>query len=92
MSNFHVGQKVVCVRDELAPTLTKGSIYTIKAVLPGLGVTAIGDLMGFGILVDEAEPDGDGFDPRRFRPVAKRKTDISQFQRMLTDTKVEEPA
>lgn len=95
MCNFRVGQKVVCVNDGLHPQTGKatsvkaGTVYTVS------GVARNNDCHGYGgIAIREADPVHHimFFAAWRFRPLAERKTDISQLQRMLTDTKVEERA
>lgn len=78
MSNFHVGQKVVCVDAHGADNVIENGIYTIAGlVFSGLGVT-----------LGEAFPNvGDvGFKACRFRPVVTRKTDIFIFRAMLNTT------
>ena len=87
---FQVGQRVVCVdaspnRRSAAKVLTRGAIYTIRAIDETPGWRPV----GWGVHLDGIwifYPD-DGaawpFDPRRFRPVIARKTDISVFTAML---------
>jgi hypothetical protein len=84
---FYVGQKVVCVDDEDAPTLKLSAVYTVKAIRSRLGVNRDGTLTP-GIFLQEVIPIlGIAYDPRRFRPAVERKTDISIFQKMLTPNK-----
>jgi hypothetical protein len=87
---FHVGQHVVCVdaapnRFTGAKPLTRGKIYTIRAIVqgpdwrpPGWGVHLEGIWMFY--------PD-DGvewaFHPKRFRPIEERRTDIEVFRKLL---------
>jgi hypothetical protein len=91
MVSFHVGQKVVCIRDDWSdgsPPLRNGAIYTV------VGITAPIKCFSFGgpsmcrptiILAEAKNPNGDdiGFNHERFRPVIERKTDISIFTAML---------
>ncbi len=95
--HFHVGQKVVCINDEFeaecfdeVPYLpVKGSVYTVRSI--ELMTATTGDRSPIIWLVEIVNPVmpweiGDveiGFVPGRFRPLVKRKTDISQFQAML---------
>ena len=95
---FRVGQKVVCIHQpksaiakqwmELGANYpSKNSIYTIR------------DIVSFpdgssGFLLQELWNDHLGYKPEpafdacHFRPIVERKTDISVFTKMLTDTKV----
>ena len=95
--HFHVGQKVVCINDEFVgecfedvPHLPlKGAVYTVRSI--ELMTAASGEQSPIIRLVEIVNPVmpweiGEveiGFVPNRFRPVTKRKTDISQFQAML---------
>jgi hypothetical protein len=91
MSNFHVGQKVVCVDDTPHPygpqsvSVRKGCVYTVA----GFGIpTNDGCPSIFVVEVRAAnEGEGYGFLAYRFRPVAERKTDISCFTAMLEPKK-----
>ncbi len=89
---FRVGQKVVCVRARegwLPPgcvVVSVGDVYTIRDV---------GDLGdgGVGLRVEEiTNPTNTfygveyGYWANRFRPVVKRKTDISALQALLAPT------
>ncbi len=96
MSNFQVGQRVVCINDRFHGhkrngfALPKqGQVYTIRRLVSrGYGV---------GLLLNEiqnperqfindyGEP---GFLAHRFRPVVERKTDISIFTKMLDGSRV----
>ena len=95
--NFHVGQKIVCVKDspwrngytdEACPTY--GNIYTIRAIKifeqfdNGVGLhlcEIVNAPREYQIGFTECF-----FQASRFRPLAKRKTDISIFQEMLLIT------
>lgn len=80
--NFRVGQKVVCIdaskswRGDISD-LVKGATYTVREVFM------------FGVTLDEVPLPEDylWFNGHRFRPVVERKTDISIFTKMLTDTR-----
>lgn len=100
MSNFRVGQKVVCVDTQnwnlwgkaaCYPFPIKGCIYTVR----GHSKDQEGVM---GLLLQEIArpdyvffPEGHevGFLARRFRAVAERKTSIEIFQRMLTPSQVD---
>lgn len=97
MCNFHVGQKVVCIantktkiNDMGLPGFVKGQVLTVSDVF-------FHDC--FGILPEdqaflkfhETGPFHSGHHSG-FRPVVTRKSDISIFTDMLTDTKIGEPA
>ncbi|CDM57650.1 putative predicted protein [Rhizobium favelukesii] len=94
MSNFRVGQKVVCVVDEWPfgkSPLRKGSVYTITQITEPRVTLSFN---GFGRrpdlkLAETKNPDSKdgGFNPERFRPVDTRKADISIFKAMLNSSK-----
>ncbi|MES2030886.1 MAG: CAP-Gly domain protein [Pseudomonadota bacterium] len=78
---FRVGQKVACVdasgtNFQNIPELTKGEIYTIRWIGDGL-VKLVEPLLRNEHGSDEP------LYARRFRPVVKRKTDISVLQALL---------
>lgn len=86
---FRVGQRIVCVdatlnRLSAAKLLTRGKIYRIRAIdlghwkLPSWGV----HLDGIWLLYPGMDIEW-AFNPKRFRPVDKRRTDIEIFRRML---------
>ena len=84
---FYVGQEVECIDD--TPDLygrpflaIKGRKYTLTCVIPVFGGYA---LYLAGIFNDEA-----GYWSKRFRPIQKKKTDISIFTEMLTPKQLEE--
>lgn len=86
MSNFRVGQDVVCIKRGKWTTYAG---YDFQAPDPKyLEVCKIirfmrnGDLVLFGYPMT-------GYHPSRFRPVAKRKTDISIFKEILNKTSVD---
>jgi len=94
---FHIGQKLVCVDADfeyygivdLNLPVHLG-VYTVRDVVTGRGVSGL----GLGLLLEEicnrAGPYGTeySFVPDRFRPVVERKTDISIFEKMLTEENV----
>lgn len=92
MSNFHVGQRVVCIKRGLwvnvhmypMPDQSKapqyGEIYTIADICD------IGEPDVYLVL---KEFSAWMLNATRFRPVATRTTDISVFQRLQTPKKVE---
>lgn len=91
---FHIGQRVVCIKqgpwvplkyDERAPAY--GGVYTIRFIG---SYPEYGGILGlkFEEIVNPSLRYQMGFiecefDAAHFRPVIKRKTDISVFQRML---------
>jgi len=88
MTNFRVGQKVVCINDTNAPSLEQGRVYTVTAVLDVLLGTRLGTWEAGLVVAETSTVDGSiGFAVSRFRPVAERKTDISLFRAMLTPSK-----
>lgn len=93
MTNFHVGQKVVCINGDGAPTLVERKVYTVTAVWGITLPTGLGR-EDTGVAVAEAEPVSSllGFAASRFRPVTTRKTSIEIFQRMLNPSRVKEKA
>lgn len=104
MSNFRVGQKVVCVDDaesgEQYPGvivfsgldgLRNGVVYTIRSVFidPFFNepVVRLEEIYRRPLASYKGKQYEGGFAPRRFRPVAERKTDIAIFKAMLEDKK-----
>ena len=94
---FHVGQRVVCIdagtnRKLGGPkALKRGKIYTIRAIFeepfwsaPGWGVFLEGAHLTNPVSGEEWP-----IDPRRFRPVEERKTDIMSLTRLLADVPAE---
>jgi hypothetical protein len=88
-TSWHVGMKVVCVDDNRAPHLIAGEVYTVAKLFRGpvhsVRYGWLEDAIGVGLV--EFDTGADLFDARRFRPVQKRKTDISIFTAMLHDKK-----
>lgn len=89
--NFRVGQKVVCVDASShfsgvwgGDVPVEGAVYTVKAVGPSRRTYSFGIPC---LWLREITNDGDGeYQASRFRPAVERKTDISIFTKMLTDT------
>lgn len=98
MCNFKVGQKVVCINDNLKQFdipgmvyidsldgLRKGVIYTIRSVY----IESYGPHEGeVSVRLEEiirpsAYGNEVGYNPLRFKPLVEKKTDISIFQSML---------
>lgn len=95
MSDWHVGQQVVCVHEfETHPHTilpVKGLVYTIR------GIVTFRKRVGLLLeeLVNPPRKWSDGFleasfEAEGFRPV--KKTDISVFTEMLAPVKQKEPA
>ena len=82
---FRVGQKVVCVDDELEPGCirwggvapVKGQVYTVS----GFGKALRGDELCLRLF--ELSTPAWCYLAHRFRPIVERKTDISIFTAML---------
>jgi hypothetical protein len=70
--------------------LTKGNIYTIRAICFCLYARI--DLIWLNEIVRPLDQDNYemGYHPNRFRPIQKKKTDISIFTSMLKDIKDKE--
>ena len=80
MSNFRVGEKVVCVDADENWFLTQDAIYTIVGILPGNFRQCDGLH-----LAEIAHPSGLAFYASRFRPIVERKTDTGMaiLQKLL---------
>lgn len=86
---FYVGQKVVRVRS--GGRVPEGTVCTIVGFAP----TLRSDLPG--LYLKEFPPRyrfrngaAKGFNPRHFRPVVERKTDISALQALLNTKSIDE--
>ena len=93
MSNFHVGQKVVCINDHGSPEVwngfriaRQGSIYTVRSIYY-FGETElllleeiVNQVSSYSCGFKDCEP---GFESESFRPLVERKPDISVFTDML---------
>lgn len=95
---FYVGQKVICVRDDIAAPRKypeaypkRGCVYTIRGIKEG-------GKRGVAVWLEEIHNQKFSYDDGyrevsfyhwRFRPVIERKTSIEIFQRMLTPSKVD---
>lgn len=100
---FYVGQRVVCVDDDIKSHGLPAWAYPVGD-LGGLRLRAVYTVRRYGLddiglptvwleeIVREIHPDaGDttepGYNPARFRPVVERKTDISIFKAMLNPSR-----
>jgi hypothetical protein len=86
MNNFYVGEKVVCVDADGSPKLVLHAIYTIYCFCYGNhDDDKLPGLILYEVATDEFHTGGTPrcFHPRRFRPVAERKTDISIFRKLI---------
>ncbi len=97
MINFHVGQKVVCIRGlepgsgygwEIQPEINE--VYTIRDIdceresCPDpIGLRLVEIVNKPALYYGCVEPSEGSFGSSRFRPVVERKTDISIFTEML---------
>ena len=80
MSNFRVGQKVVCVANDMfAGLLDEGRVYTVEAVVgPVLSYSIDGIGSRYALVLEEVENpccDTGGFASLRFRPAVERGTE-----------------
>ncbi|NTF54879.1 hypothetical protein G6L12_08225 [Agrobacterium rhizogenes] len=93
MSNFRVGQKVAATED-LECGISKGEVFTISAIERAQFLGFDNTPQSFSLFFIEKKPRSGygGFDPRFFRPVVKRKTDISIFKVLLTPQNEQVPA
>ncbi len=79
---FRVGQEVCCIRDDwinadrLPATPKRGNVYVVES-------TSMGHLMGIPKLLLHFAEFKNGWSAVCFRPVQKRKTDISVFTALL---------
>lgn len=97
MSNFHVGQKVVCIGDEwieFEPHLPKrGNVYTVREIEEDNGelflrlVELVNPVRRYREYFGETT-----FDAVAFRPVVERKTSIAIFHEILNKTRTGVPA
>lgn len=102
MSNFRIGQKVVCVYDgwnrpsrgEIFPKV--GNVYTIRDIIAGRFnpqntylrlVEIVNPVIQYDL--DRAEAQ---FNVEAFRPAVERKTDISIFTKILDGPRLRETA
>lgn len=94
MSNFRVGQRVVCVDDTAIglfnrwsgeDAIREGQIYTVRSVhLDERGILVLWlDEVSRTALARARHGDMVGYRASRFRPVVERKSDISIFKAML---------
>ena len=90
---FHVGQKIVCVDDDVFEgdpqrRLFTGQIYTVARTYPQGSTSGNTKRYGPGVpcidLLEVQRVDHVPYAAARFRPVVERKTDISIFQAMLS--------
>lgn len=99
-TNWHVGMEVVCVDGRFVPlhgerAPISGRTYTIRTIsmCPATGMVGIrlAEILNPTTTVRKPDDQGSrewGFYAIYFRPVQKRKTDISIFQRLLTHPRV----
>jgi hypothetical protein len=90
---YHVGQKVICVRDDKGRVfpnlnvLTRGTIYTIRGLVDNDGVL-LEEVILPNYPYDPWKKHEVSFAIDRFRPV--KTTDISIFTAMLAPSPVKE--
>jgi hypothetical protein len=85
MSNFHVGQQVVCVDDQWddddqVERPVRGRVYTIRSIIGSLDCLQLVEISNRPKRYREGYAEC-AFFSRRFRPL--RKTSIEVFERML---------
>lgn len=106
--DFHVGQKVVCLRKkwsvEAHPNLEGVTFPVFNRVYTIRNMDYLRTSYGEGVVLwfreirnpvvkfRDLTPMEAGFAARDFRPLRERKTDISIFTSMLTTTKLTEDA
>lgn len=107
MTQFHVGQRVVCIDPhkstwhrksflgipyiKWSSELNEGSVYTVQEVF--VGTEYFSNVRSVGLKLKEVvNYDNSGFRASRFRPVVERKTDISIFTDMLKKQSTKVPA
>ena len=88
MSNFRIGQKVVCVDDKpselMGDSLKKGAVYTVcklHSYVDGLG--------HYGVELEEAKsgsPLGPAYRNTRFKPAVTLSEDIDLFKAISEDS------
>ena len=93
MAMFRIGQKVVCVNDDVIQYMTGyvsswvkiGKIYTIREILPPDFILTDEFCLCLEEIISDQHPMGGEYGWRfsRFRPLTERKTDISIFTKML---------
>ncbi len=99
MSNFRVGQKVVCIDDRYDayrayligacrvqsgdPYVKRGTIYTIREI--GCVHHCAPSLLCVRVVELKTDDEDSPLAAARFRPVVERKTDISVFQHLLDE-------
>jgi hypothetical protein len=80
---FHVGQKVECIAGPFRDSVDAMILHDAPKIGRVYVVAEIND--GFLGLVEFCNSD---WDPRAFRPIVEKKTDISVFTAMLTPTEI----
>ncbi len=94
--NFRVGMKLVCVDAVFADCYIQlnlpvyRGVYTVRDIVMGLGLDGLGPGLVFEEIQNPVGPLGTeySFVAERFRPLVERKTDISNFEKMLTGENV----
>jgi len=86
---FHIGQKVICISDaidddEPGPYVFKGKVYTINDILNEYGDTT---LTFHELPIIRVRGWSYGYSAENFRPVVEKKTDISDFRKILDRVK-----
>lgn len=85
---FYVGQKVVCVddrpaRDGFPMPIARGSVYTVARFDPSFCLDGHQSLELIEVTPPARPFFTAAFRATRFRPLVKRKTDISVFKTLL---------
>jgi len=91
VSNFYVGQKVVCVDATETTGLEKGRVYTVMSPRRHCACDMQG-CVGIDAIGNARHCDGsfcNVWTARRFRPVHENKTDIEIFRRLVEPSALE---
>jgi len=87
MSNFRVGQKVVCIEGSRGGMLVKGQIYTVEDIIQRYGKTYICPVETPRDIMGEK-----GWLVHRFRPLITPEQDIALFHALCPGLPVVPPA
>ena len=83
MSNFRVGQKIVCVDDRGVTNAVKGCVYTVLSIAP---FTDINGKPGVQLVEIKPLTHPTYYVAHRFRPLISQSDDIAMFKALLSPT------